>query len=104
MSQEADNAYDDKEIKAAECKFNPDEYRDDLAGLDLTKEQQDELLQTLWHIMSAFVDMGWGVDTVQMFLPGLFENAGADSGKLLEANNRQQLNQTAAAGKGCKNE
>jgi len=40
---------------------------------DLTYEQQTELLQTLWNIMSTFVDIGWGVDTVQMCLPELFD-------------------------------
>ena len=100
MSQKADNAYDDKNIEAADCKFDADEYRDDLAGLDMTKEQQDELLQTLWNIMSAFVDIGWGVDTVQMFLPDLFKNAGPDSGKLIESKDTQKFNNAAQAGKG----
>ena len=49
--------------------INPDEYREDLADFDLTKEQQDELLQTLWNMMSMMVDLGWGLDSVQLFAP-----------------------------------
>ncbi len=62
--------------------FDPDEYRHYLDDT-LSEEQQNELLQALWHIMSIFVDIGWGVDTVQMFLPELFENAVLDSEKLV---------------------
>ena len=51
--------------------FDPDDYRADLAELKLTRAQEEELLQTLWTIMSAFVDLGWGVDSVQTVLPGL---------------------------------
>ncbi len=32
---------------------------------DLTEEQRIELLQTIWSIMAAFVDLGFGVDAVQ---------------------------------------
>ncbi len=44
-----------------------DEYRGDLAEFDMSDEQKDEMLRTLWNIMSAFVDLGWGLDTVQLF-------------------------------------
>lgn len=36
---------------------------------DVTDAQKIEFLQTLWSIMSAFVDLGWGVDSVQRILP-----------------------------------
>ncbi len=84
--------------------LNPDDYREELAEFDLTEEQENELLQTLWHIMSTFVDIGWGVDTVQMFLPDLFEKAGADSGNLIDSKNTKSFNQAANAGKGFKND
>ena len=64
--------------------FDPDEHRDDISEYYPTKEQQDEVLRILWDIMKTFVDLGWGVESVQMAFPELFENAGADSGKLLE--------------------
>ena len=77
-------------------KLDPDEYREDLAEFALTEEQENELLQALWHIMSTFVDIGWGVDTVQLFLPDLFEKAGQDSGKLLQQKETKTLNQAAS--------
>ncbi len=77
-------------------KLNPDDYREDLAEFALTEEQENELLQTLWHIMSTFVDIGWGVDTVPLFLPDLFEKAGQDSGKLLQQKETKTVNQAAS--------
>lgn len=90
----------DKPTSVAPPALNPDDYREELAEFDLTEEQEKELLQTLWHIMSTFVDIGWGVDTVQMFLPGLFENTGADSGKFISSKNTENFNQAAHAEKG----
>ena len=46
--------------------------------------------------MATMVNIGWGVDTVQMFLPGLFEKAGADSEKLIEQKNTENLNRATS--------
>ncbi|MBL27118.1 MAG: hypothetical protein CMM50_06150 [Rhodospirillaceae bacterium] len=51
--------------------FDADEYRPYLAGLDLTDEQANELLATLWDIMKAFVELGFGLDSIHRFLPEL---------------------------------
>ncbi|RLJ20759.1 hypothetical protein DJ030_06355 [bacterium endosymbiont of Escarpia laminata] len=79
-------------------KLDPDEYRHYLEEFDMTEAQQNELLQTLWHIMSAFVDMGWGLDSVQL-LPALMEkSAGQDSDNPLtrkDAEKTQAFNQVA---------
>ncbi len=77
-------------------KLNPDDYREDIAEFELTREQEDELLSTLWNMMRTFVDIGWGVDTVQLFLPDLFEKAGQDPGKLLQQKETKTLNQAAS--------
>ena len=77
-------------------KLDPDEYREDLAEFALTEEQENELLQTLWHIMSTFVDIGWGVDTIPLFLPDLFEKAGQDSGKMRQQKDTKTVNQAAS--------
>ena len=37
-----------------------------LDGFDLTEAQQQELLQALWSIMSAFADFGFGIEPTQM--------------------------------------
>jgi len=44
-------------------------------------EQAAEFLQVLWDIMHSMVDMGMGLDDIQMFLPLGDENTGQDSGK-----------------------
>ncbi len=54
--------------------FNPDDYRHHITEFDLTLEQQNELLETLWHIMSTMVNIGWGVDNIQLMLPELFNS------------------------------
>lgn len=47
---------------APASKFDPDEYRADIADLALTKEQEAEFLQTLWSIMGHFARLGYAVD------------------------------------------
>lgn len=44
-------------------------YRVHLDGLALSETQATELLETLWSIMSAFVDQGFGVDSVLLARP-----------------------------------
>lgn len=61
--------------------FDAARYRAHVADLDITEEQQAELLATLWWIMAAFVDLGFPVDSVSRLLPAFAEaswEAGAD--------------------------
>ncbi|WP_375568017.1 hypothetical protein ABWH92_10215 [Ahrensia marina] len=46
--------------------FDPDEYREHLAEFDMTKEQEDEFLESLWCITQSFVDLAFGMDPVQL--------------------------------------
>ncbi len=76
--------------QSGSVEFKAEDYLQHIEEFDLSEEQQNELLQTLWNIMSTFVDIGWGVDTVQLYLPDLFnepsnEKLAPDSGKLLES-------------------
>lgn len=48
--------------------LNPDDYREDLAGYDLSQEEQDELLGILWNIVCTMVDIGCGSDSTQMVM------------------------------------
>lgn len=41
-------------------------YREYVEDFDLSEEEQTELLKTLWMIMAAFVDLGFGVDSIQL--------------------------------------
>lgn len=61
--------------------FDAARYREHIADLDITEEQQAELLSTLWWIMAAFVDLGFSVDSVPRLLPAFAEaswESGAD--------------------------
>lgn len=48
--------------------FNPDEYRHHLDGLNLSAEQQEELLLILFDILRQFVDWGFNIHPVQSAL------------------------------------
>ena len=50
-----------------------EKYRPYVEDFDMSEEQKVEFLKTLWTIMSAFVDLGWGIDAVHKFLPELEE-------------------------------
>ena len=80
--------------------LNPDEYREDLDEFDLTREQQDELLGILWNIMRTFVEIGFGLDSVQMFSTreseSSEEKAGRDSGNALTNRNTPHQRNRAA--------
>lgn len=39
-----------------------------LSGSDLTEEQKCEFLETIWYIVVAFVDLGFGIAPVQQAL------------------------------------
>ncbi|MCG8604368.1 hypothetical protein MJD09_05130 [bacterium] len=54
--------------------FDAAKYRRHVEDFDLTEEQKIELLQALWSIMKAFVDLGFGVDSIQRFIPELAAN------------------------------
>lgn len=45
--------------------LNVDDYRHYVEDMDLSCEQEEELLQTLWTIIVQFVDLGFGIEPVQ---------------------------------------
>lgn len=59
---------------ATSDRASQEDLREYLAFLDdtnLSEAQKIELLQTLWSIMSAFVDLAFGTDPVQQVLPSI---------------------------------
>ena len=55
--------------------FDPQAYRHHLDSMDISEEDAHQLLAALWHIMQTFVDIGWGVDSVQQIFPEIFNGA-----------------------------
>lgn len=49
--------------------FDEEKYLPELADADLTEEQKIAMLQALWSIMQAFVDLGFGVNSIHSFFP-----------------------------------
>ncbi len=45
--------------------LNVDDYRQYVEALNLSEEQEQELLETLWTIIVSFVDLGFGIEPVQ---------------------------------------
>ncbi|HZF28328.1 MAG TPA: hypothetical protein VE907_04380 [Gammaproteobacteria bacterium] len=79
--------------------FDASKYSHYIEDPDLTDAQKEEFLRTLWWIMAAFVDLGFGVDSVQRVLPGLSELTSEFTANALEPINAQrsdEFNETAA--------
>ncbi len=70
---------------------------------DLSDEQKLEFLQTLWSIVTMFVDLGFGVHSVQQVCGQDAENAGDLSPDLvdLSSTSTQSDFETAAAPGAC---
>ncbi len=65
--------HDDQLQQLSPPELDFEEYREDLSSLGMTAEEEDILLETLWDIMRTMVDIGFGMDAVQMVVPALFE-------------------------------
>ncbi|MDP3332348.1 MAG: hypothetical protein Q8Q57_06935 [Methylotenera sp.] len=59
--------------------FDPNKYLSYVDDPHLTDAQKTEFLQTLWTIMSSFVDLGFGVDSVMPILEQKALEAGEDA-------------------------
>ena len=68
---EGDILVADRQAPSVQPVFDPERYAHEIAHLDLTEEQAAEYLRTIWEIMKAFVDLGFGVDSIHHVLPEL---------------------------------
>ncbi len=63
--------------------FDADKYLEHVEDFQMTEAQKVEFLRTLWDIMSTFVRLGFGVESV---LPTIFQKALESSADGLEGN------------------
>lgn len=77
--------------------FDGDEYRHYLNDVEISDEKAEELLRALWEIMRTFVDLGWGLESIQMFLPDFLETASPDSDNPLKPKHHLKLVHNRAA-------
>lgn len=61
--------------------FDAERYMEHITDLDMTHAQKVEFLRVLWDIMSAFVDLGFGVDSV---IPILVQRASENGANALQ--------------------
>lgn len=54
--------------------YETEVYREEIACLDLPREQEDQLLFTLCGIMWTMVELGWDIENIHRLIPDLFEN------------------------------
>ncbi len=57
--------------------------------LDCSQAQKIEFLEALWSIMTSFVDLGFGVDSVQLLFPEIFENSSDAPGDMVSSRDTQ---------------
>lgn len=90
----------EQETGATPPPFDDPKYRAEISDLDLTEEQATEFLRTLDFILRTFVDLGWGVDSVQNFIPALKEiSSQAQADELEQKKNIGEFNSAATKGK-----
>lgn len=73
------------QTRSAPLPLDISRYRQEIADLPLTEEQQIQLLQALWDMMRTFVELGFGCDPVQQVIPAAIAEAfNSESGDLEE--------------------
>ena len=74
--------------------FDPVKYRYHIDDQNLTEEQAAELLGALWEIMKAFVDLGFGVNSIHNFIPALGSNTPDTGGNGVELEDHKHTQRT----------
>lgn len=72
MSTDEPSTVDPKPLQASVLPFDADKYLEHVEDFEMTEAQKAEFLRTLWDIMSTFVRLGFGVESV---LPTVFQRA-----------------------------
>lgn len=68
-------------------KCDPDDFRHLVEKFDLSSNDQDELIHTVWRVMESVVDRAWNADPVQMALvdrDNIVAKDALDSGPVIE--------------------
>jgi hypothetical protein len=71
-----DLLYTEKGVTIMKC--NPNDYRDDFASFNLTEEQEDELILTLWEMARAFVEAAYGVHPINNIFTSVANKTGQE--------------------------
>ncbi|GAB4182351.1 MAG: hypothetical protein Tsb002_03510 [Wenzhouxiangellaceae bacterium] len=66
-----------------------DAYREELAGLKLSTEEENQVLAALWHIVCGLVDLGLGLDSASLVMPAMIQKTMDDDENELESLNKE---------------
>ena len=66
-------------------------YLPEIEAQFVSEEAAIEFLDALWNIMCAFVDLGWGVDSIHFALPELAKISSLDSAPEVSSPEHQTL-------------
>ncbi|MGH1351806.1 MAG: hypothetical protein ACRBBN_13520 [Methyloligellaceae bacterium] len=61
-----------------------------LEDMDASEEEKREFIEALWHILTHFVDIGFGVHPVQQVFPDIFPETGNPDSDDLDSESSQQ--------------
>ncbi|MCB1832631.1 MAG: hypothetical protein KDH19_04185 [Geminicoccaceae bacterium] len=67
--------------------LDPDRYAGHFDGLEIGEEDQKALLEALWSIMVAFVDLGFDVKNTDKCLPEIFNKDAISDGGVVDYEN-----------------
>lgn len=74
MKQANDKIEDETAVSVAPPpRLHHEKYKDHLEGMELSDDQARELLETLWHVMVSFVDVGFRVDSLSIAMPDIYQ-------------------------------
>ena len=71
----SDSEFASHGLNSGTPEFDADRYMHYVEDFGMTEDRKKEYLRTLWWIMAAFVNLGFGVDSVtRLFAPETSEN------------------------------
>jgi len=84
------NIVDHDSLNAPELNTpKPSDYMSELDGEGLTEAQKIELLETLFNIMKAFVDIGYGMEPVSKLIED-FEKCASESPNMISCKDSEK--------------
>ena len=84
--------------------LDPERYRHHLEEFEMTPEQDNELPRTLWNITMAFVDLGWGVDSIHNIFAQMVDKSLNSAENHVESKDKSKKKSIESAAKTARKE
>jgi len=79
-------------------KLDPERYARHFEGMEISEEDQKALLEALWSIMVAFVDLGFDVKNTGNYLPGLLNKDATRNEDMIDCDHKKLEHKTRKDG------